>query len=142
MLTTFTPFQSLCGGALIGLSATLLMLLLGRVAGVTGIVAGLLPPVSHDWKWRAAFLAGMISSPLLYAAAGGGVIAIGISAGPAMLLASGLIVGVGVSYGAGCTSGHGICGLARLSPRSLAATLTFMATAAATVYFVRHVWGT
>ena len=138
MITTFTPLQSLIGGALLGLAATLLMLLHGRIAGVTGIIRGVLPPVARDWQWRAAFLVGMVAAPMLYALLIGQRIVIDVATAPTMLLASGAIVGLGVSYGAGCPSGHGICGLARLSPRSLAAVATFMATAAATVFATRH----
>ena len=141
MATTFTPLQSLFGGAMIGLAATLLMLLHGRIAGITGIVAGLLPPLSRDWQWRAAFVAGMIAAPLLYFALIGHPIAITVTGSPVLLLFSGAIVGIGVTFGSGCTSGHGICGLARFSQRSAAATLTFMATCAATVFIVRHVLG-
>ncbi len=139
MITTFTPVQSLFGGALIGLAATLLMLLHGRIAGITGILSGLLPPLAREWQWRAAFVAGLIAAPLLYFALTGRGVAIDVAGSPLMLLVSGVIVGIGVSYGAGCPSGHGICGLARRSPRSLAAVLTFMATAAATVFVMRHV---
>jgi uncharacterized protein len=139
MLTTFTPLQSLLGGALIGLSATLLMLLHGRIAGITGIVSGLLPPLARDWQWRAAFVAGLIAAPLVYGALINQSVAVDVAASPLVLLVSGAIVGIGVSYGAGCPSGHGICGLARFSPRSLTAVLTFMTTAAVTVFVMRHV---
>ena len=141
-MTTFTPVQSLLGGALIGVAAVLLMALHGRIAGITGILSGLLPPrISNDWAWRAAFLGGMIASPLLYTAVFRQSVAIDVTAAPIVLLVSGAIVGIGVSYSSGCTSGHGVCGLARFSKRSLAATVTFMATAAATVFVVRHVIG-
>lgn len=139
-MTTFTPLQSLLGGAMIGLAAVLLMALLGRVAGITGILAGILPPArAADQGWRWAFLAGMVTAPLAYAIISGGAVPLQVAGSPALLLVSGLLVGVGVTYGSGCTSGHGVCGLARLSPRSLAAVLTFMATAALTVFIVRHV---
>ena len=123
MLTTFTPLQSLIGGSMIG------------------IIAGLLPPLAPDWQWRASFLAGMITAPLAYYLMVGSTVSIEVTTRPAILLLSGAIVGVGVSYGSGCTSGHGICGLARFSPRSLFAVATFMITAAMTVFFVRHVLG-
>ncbi len=139
MITTFTPLQSLLGGALIGLAASLLMLLHGRIAGITGILSGVLPPVAQDWRWRAAFLIGMISAPLLYSLLTSQAVALQIAASPVLLLVSGAIVGIGVSYGAGCPSGHGICGMARLSVRSYAAVGIFMLTAAATVFVVRHV---
>jgi hypothetical protein len=139
-ITEFTPWQSLIGGSLIGLSAVLLMALHGRIAGMTAIIGGVLPPFSSDWRWRAAFLAGAIVSPLIYLAFGG---EIGFSVPPstAMLIAGGLVVGVGVTYGSGCTSGHGVCGIARLSPRSITATAIFMAATFASVYIIRHVIG-
>ena len=123
-ITEFTPWQSLIGGALIGLSAVLLMALHGRIAGMTAIIGGVLPPLSSDWQWRAAFLVGAIVAPLVFLAAGG---EIGFAVPPStgMLIAGGFIVGIGVTYGSGCTSGHGVCGMARLSPRSIAATAVF-----------------
>jgi uncharacterized membrane protein YedE/YeeE len=141
-LTEFTPLQSLAGGLLIGLAAVLLMAVNGRIAGITGILSGLLPPViGPDWIWRAAFLGGMVVSPLVYMLLAGGLPDLQIEASPLLLLVSGVVVGIGVTYGSGCTSGHGVCGLARLSPRSMVAVLTFMITAAATVFIVRHVLG-
>ncbi len=141
-MTEFTPLQSLLGGALIGLSAVLLMAVHGRIAGITGILGGLLPPgIVTDWPWRLAFLGGMLLAPFAYAAVS--TVPPGFSSPgswPA-LAAGGVIVGIGVTYGSGCTSGHGVCGLARFSPRSLAAVLTFMATAALTVFVARHVLG-
>jgi uncharacterized membrane protein YedE/YeeE len=140
--TAFTPWQSLGGGVLIGLAATLLMLVIGRVMGATGILAGIFAPASrHDASWRIAVLLGMVTGPAVYWLATGGMPEITVPASTPMLLLGGVIVGVGVTYGSGCTSGHGVCGMARLSPRSIAATLTFMATTAATVYVVRHVIG-
>ena len=139
-MTEFTPFQSLIGGVLIGLSAVLLMALHGRVAGMTGILTGVIPPAASDWPWRAAFLAGAIVAPVIYLAAGG-VIPFEVPVSTAALAIGGLLVGIGVHFGNGCPSGHGICGLARFSPRSLAAVLTFMLTAVVTVFVVRHVIG-
>ena len=139
MITTFTPLQSLLGGALIGLVVSLLMLLHGRIAGITGILAGVLPPVARDWQWPAVFLGGMVPAPLLYALVTSSQITTSTAASPGLLLASGTIADIGISYGAGCPSRHGIGGLARLSPRSMAAVTTFMATAAATVFVTRHV---
>ena len=139
-MTDFTPIQSLIGGILIGLSAVLLMALHGRVAGMTGILTGVIPPVASDWRWRAAFLAGAIIAPVIYLAAGG-VIPFEVPVSTGALIFGGLLVGIGVHFGNGCPSGHGICGLARFSPRSLAAVLTFMLTAFATVFVVRHVIG-
>jgi uncharacterized membrane protein YedE/YeeE len=140
--TDFTPYQSLGGGVLIGLAAVLLMLTLGRVMGATGILTGILAPASrYDASWRVAILAGMMTGPAVYWLATGGMPEITVPASTPMLVAGGLIVGVGVTYGSGCTSGHGVCGMARLSPRSIAATATFLATTAATVFIVRHVIG-
>jgi uncharacterized membrane protein YedE/YeeE len=140
--TEFTPFASLAGGVLIGLAAIALMALLGRVMGATGILAGAIRPADRaDWSWRAAVLAGMVSGPAAVMLATGTMPAVEVPGSRAMLVAGGLIVGVGVTYGSGCTSGHGVCGMARLSPRSIAATLTFMATTALTVFIVRHVIG-
>ncbi len=139
-MTDFTPIQSLLGGILIGLSAVLLMALHGRVAGMTGILTGVIPPVASDWRWRAAFLAGAIVAPVIYLAAGG-VIPFEVPVSTGALIFGGLLVGIGVHFGNGCPSGHGICGLARFSPRSLAAVATFMLAAFATVFVVRHVIG-
>jgi uncharacterized membrane protein YedE/YeeE len=135
------PFLSAAiGGALIGVSAVLLMFLSGRIAGISGIVGGLLPPkIADDWRWRLAFIAGLLLAPLVLNALAGSN---GIGAptvGLAILIPAGLLVGAGSALGNGCTSGHGICGLARLSPRSAVATVTFMAVAAATVFVMRHV---
>ncbi|MFQ1699896.1 YeeE/YedE family protein [Loktanella agnita] len=142
METAFTPYASLAGGVLIGLSATLLMLVLGRVMGATGVLTGLVMPASaDDFAWRAALLAGMVSAPVAIMAVTGQMPAVQVPVSAAMLAVGGLIVGLGVTYGAGCTSGHGVCGMARLSPRSIAATLTFMIFTFATVYVVRHVLG-
>jgi uncharacterized membrane protein YedE/YeeE len=134
--------MSLLGGALIGLAATLLMLLHGRIAGATGILAGaLLPAGFADWSWRIAVIAGMATAPAAIALVTGAMPSIQVPVSALALIASGLIVGIGVTLGSGCTSGHGVCGMARLSPRSIAATLTFMATTFATVYVARHVMG-
>ena len=142
METEFTPFASLGGGLLIGLAAVMLMATLGRIFGATGILAGFIQPVSSsDFSWRAALLAGMISGPVLYLAITGNWPAIAVPVSTPMLVLGGLIVGLGVTYGAGCTSGHGVCGMARLSPRSIVATLSFMVGTAATVYVIRHVIG-
>lgn len=140
-MTEFTPVLSLSGGALIGLSAVLLMAFHGRIAGMTGILTSLLPPVSTDWAWRAAFLAGAIVAPMLILGFSDQVIAYSSPVPLPWIVVGGLIVGVGVYFGSGCTSGHGVCGIARLSPRSIAATATFMGTAIATVFVVRHVLG-
>jgi uncharacterized membrane protein YedE/YeeE len=132
--------SALAGGGLIGAAAVLLMALEGRIAGISGIVGGLLPPTpAGDKGWRIGFLVGLIAGPVLVALALG-IPAVGapmVGIGGALL--AGALVGLGTGLGSGCTSGHGVCGLARLSPRSLAATLTFMATAALTVLLVRHI---
>ena len=142
MSTPFTPLISLAGGALIGLSAVMLMGFFGRIAGISGIVGGLISGSAlREGGWRLAFLLGMVAAPLPFLAVTGHVPEIMVVPSLPMLLAGGLIVGIGVYYGSGCTSGHGVCGLARVSPRSIAATLTFMATAAATVFVIRHVLG-
>jgi uncharacterized membrane protein YedE/YeeE len=142
METAFTPWQSLGGGALIGLAAVLLMGLHGRIFGATGILTGLIAPASKsDFSWRAVLLLGMVSGPLLILAISGSFPAVDVPVSNLMLVLGGLLVGVGVTFSAGCTSGHGVCGLARLSPRSLASVLTFMAATAVTVYIIRHVIG-
>ncbi|MBU8540683.1 YeeE/YedE family protein [Falsiroseomonas tokyonensis] len=139
MATIFTPWASLAGGALIGLSAVLLMAVSGRIAGISGIVARLLPPFERPGlAARLAFVLGLVVAPFALGLATGTVPAPQIAAGPALLVVAGLLVGFGAVWGHGCTSGHGVCGLARLSPRSLVAVLVFMATAIATVFLMRH----
>ncbi|CAN7507447.1 YeeE/YedE family protein [Rhizobium sp. LjRoot254] len=138
-MTDFTPWTAMAGGLLIGLSAVLLMAFHGRIAGLSGVLGGLLPPFSFDWQWRVAFLAGAVIGPAIYMALAG-PIEFFVPAGPTALVIGGLIVGIGVTFGNGCPSGHGVCGMARLSPRSFVATLTFMATALVTVFLLRHVF--
>ena len=134
----FTPLHALVGGALIGTAAGLLVLMTGRVAGVSGVLGGLLRPVAGDVAWRVAFVVGLVVAPLI-------VLLLQlppqprIDAGYGLLVVAGLLVGVGTRYGAGCTSGHGVCGLSRLSPRSLVATVVFMMAGFATVFAIRHV---
>lgn len=140
MQTEFTPMLSLFGGVLIGISATLLMGYLGRIAGMTGIVSGIIPPLAKDWQWRLAFLAGAIFAPFLYTITTEPV-SFEVPISTSYLVVGGLIVGIGAYFGSGCTSGHGVCGMARLSKRSIVATLTFMLTSFVTVYIVRHVIG-
>jgi len=140
MEVEFTPVSSLVGGILIGISATLLMGYLGRIAGMTGIVSGVIPPFVQDWKWRFAFLLGAIFAPVLHLVANQPV-SFFVPVSTSYLVVGGLIVGIGAYFGSGCTSGHGVCGLARFSRRSMAATATFMATALITVFIVRHVIG-
>lgn len=136
----FTPMTALIGGLIIGLAAAMFVLLNGRIAGISGIVGGLLKPKSGDIAWRLLFIAGLLIAPLVY-----GFFAelpgITIDANFPMLIAAGLLVGIGTRYASGCTSGHGVCGLSRLSPRSLVATLSFMGAGFATVYIIRHVVG-
>ena len=131
----FTPWASLAGGMLIGLGAALLVLLNGRIAGISGIVGGLLVPRGGDLGWRLAFVGGLLLAPPLMSFY---PVMPRIDAGFGTLAAAGLLVGVGTSYGSGCTSGHGVCGLSRLSPRSLVATAAFMAAGIATVFIARH----
>lgn len=134
----FTPQAALAGGVLIGLAAAAFILFNGRIAGISGILGGLLRPQRGDAGWRVAFLAGLLAAPVLY----GMVTAlpeVTIEAGAGTLVAAGLLVGVGTRYGAGCTSGHGVCGISRGSPRSLVATAVFMFAGFLTVYIVRHV---
>lgn len=133
----FTPWSALAGGVIIGLAAAAFVLLNGRIAGISGILGGLIIPNRNDIAWRLAFLAGMIAAPLLWAMTAN-LPPIEIRAGYPALIVSGLLVGIGTRYGSGCTSGHGVCGLSRLSPRSLVATLTFMAAGFVMVYIVRH----
>ena len=138
--TEFTPWLSLGGGILIGMAAVLLMAIQGRIAGMTGILTGVIPPVATDWAWRAAFLVGAILAPALFIAAGG-QIEFAVPPTTVALIIGGLVVGIGVYFGSGCTSGHGVCGMARLSPRSIAATGVFMLAAFVTVFVTRHVLG-
>ncbi len=141
-MTEFTPLLSFAGGLLIGLAAVALMAVHGRIAGINGIVGGLFSlQINSDWAWRAAFIAGMISSPLILLGATGQMPQISVPSSPALLIVGGFLTGVGTTFGSGCTSGHGVCGMSRLSARSIVATLTFMATAAATVFLTRHVFG-
>lgn len=133
----FTPWSSLAGGLLIGLAAAMLLLLNGRIAGISGILGGLLKAPHRDYGWRIAFLIGLIAAPLAY-----GLFAAlpsaRVDAGTAVLIVAGLLVGLGTRYGSGCTSGHGVCGLSRLSLRSAVATASFMLAGFATVFVVRH----
>jgi uncharacterized membrane protein YedE/YeeE len=135
-----TPLSGLAGGALIGLAATLLMLLTGRLAGVSGIAGGLLSSGS-DKAWRIAFIAGLIAAPLIVPLFGGPSAARPAATSLVLFAVAGLFVGFGTRMGNGCTSGHGVCGFARLSPRSIVATVVFLVVAAATVAIVRHGFG-
>jgi uncharacterized membrane protein YedE/YeeE len=140
LMTEFTPISATVGGLLIGLAAAALLLLNGRVAGISGILGGALRDPAAEGGWRVAFLVGLPLGAVLVSAMSGGL-AVAIAASPAALIVAGLLVGFGTQLGSGCTSGHGVCGMARGSRRSIAATLTFMSSGAATVYLVRHVIG-
>jgi uncharacterized membrane protein YedE/YeeE len=136
----FTPWSSLSGGIILGVASALFILINGRVLGISGILGGLLPPKAGDTFWRLAFLAGMFASPWIFnlLAPAELIKTPQIDADLVMLIVAGLLVGIGTRYGSGCTSGHGVCGLSRMSPRSLVATLSFMAAGFLTVYVVRH----
>ncbi|TFW16052.1 YeeE/YedE family protein [Massilia arenosa] len=137
--THFTPMAALAGGMLIGLASAVFVLLNGRIAGISGILGGLLRPARGDIGWRLAFVGGLVAAPLLYQL-WRPLPVTQIAASPLTLVAAGLLVGLGTRYGSGCTSGHGVCGISRLSPRSLVATAAFMTAGFATVYLVRHVF--
>ncbi len=140
-MTEFTPLMSLAGGALIGLAAVLLMMFHGRIAGMSGMLQGLLPPFATDWGWRAAFLGGAVLAPVLIVAFTGWRPDFVAETPRLWLIIGGLIVGAGVQLASGCTSGHAVCGISRLSLRSIVATLSFMIATALTVYVIRHVLG-
>jgi uncharacterized protein len=133
----FTPGQALAGGLLIGLAAAALVLFAGRIAGISGIVGGLLRPAAGDRAWRLAFVCGLLVSPWLFSWMAG-PLQPQVDTGWGPLLLAGLLVGIGTRYGAGCTSGHGVCGLSRLSVRSAVAVASFMAAGFATVFVLRH----
>lgn len=138
---TFTPVPSLLGGLILGIAAVLYVLLHGRILGISGIVAGLLRPNLSDFGWRASLIVGLITAPFLAALFFGIFPIIEIESDWIAIVIAGLLVGFGSQYGSGCTSGHGICGLSRLSPRSLVATLSFMGAGFITVYVIRHLIG-
>ena len=137
----FTPLSAAIGGVLIGLSVALLWLGIGRIAGISGILGAILRPQRGDVAWRVAFLGGLVLAPLLYRLAGGELPVIAMTSSASAIVAGGLLVGFGTRLGGGCTSGHGVCGMARLSPRSFAATLLFVASGVATVFIARHLIG-
>lgn len=138
--SSFTPWSALVGGMMVGLAAASFLLLNGRIAGISGILGGLLSPASGDIRWRVAFIAGLIGAPALWKLFTQ-LPPIEIEAGYPALIVAGLLVGIGTRYGSGCTSGHGVCGLSRFSPRSLVATFSFMLAGFVTVFIVRHVLG-
>ena len=137
----FTPWASLGGGIVLGLASAIFILFNGRILGISGILGGLLSPRMGDVGWRVSFLLGMAAAPALFAwIAPPGLLSVPrIDAGYGLIVVAGLLVGLGTRYGSGCTSGHGVCGLSRLSPRSLVATLTFMGAGFAMVFVIRHV---
>lgn len=137
---TFTPWASLAGGAIIGIAVAMFLMLNGRIAGISGVLGGLLRSAPGDVSWRLAFIAGLAGAPLVYALATA-VPAPQIDAGYAALVLAGLLVGIGTRYGSGCTSGHGVCGISRCSARSLVATAAFMLAGFVTVFVLRHVIG-
>ena len=139
-LNHFTPLSALIGGLLVGTAATLFVLFNGRIAGISGIVGGLLRPLAGDVAWRIAFVLGLLMAPLLYRL-NAPLPTLQIDAGYPLLIVAGMLVGIGTRYGAGCTSGHGVCGLSRLSPRSGVATAVFMSAGFVTVFVVRHLLG-
>lgn len=137
-MDNFTPISALIGGGLIGLSAVILILVKGRIAGISGILGGALTFPLGDLAWRVLFLAGLVAGAALYNLLAPAPFVVEFDAGTPLLLVAGLLVGFGSSLGSGCTSGHGVCGIARLSPRSIGATVLFMAVAMATLFLMRH----
>ncbi|MDB5614571.1 MAG: putative transrane protein [Devosia sp.] len=140
MITTFTPIEALLGGSLVGIAAVALMAVHGRVAGMTGILTGAIWP-KGDWDWRVAFLVGAIAAPVVVTLLTGVALPLQADLPSWAIILGGLLVGIGVTFGGGCTSGHGVCGIARLSRRSIVATATFMAATFVTVFVIRHVLG-
>ncbi len=139
--THFTPWSALAGGILLGLASVMFILVNGRILGISGILGGLLVPQRSDASWRVFFLLGLVLAPVTLSLVAPGLVPVPrIEAGTGAIVAAGLLVGLGTRYGSGCTSGHGVCGLSRLSPRSLVATLAFMASGFAVVYVVRHLF--
>lgn len=140
-MENFTPVASLCGGMLIGLSAALLLLCDGKIAGISGIVGGLLSPTQNDTAWRVLFVVGLLTGGLLFTLLAPQVFTFSIARSPGALILAGLLVGFGTRLGNGCTSGHGVCGISRFSTRSIVATVTFMLTGIVTVYVINHLLG-
>ena len=140
-MENFTPVSALIGGLMLGAAAVILMAFNGRIAGITGITRGVIQPVRGDVMWRVAFLGALIVSPLIYNLAAPEPVTITVSSSLPLLMIGGFLAGLGACVSNGCTSGHGICGMGRLSKRSFAVTATFMATAVVTVYLSRHLFG-
>jgi uncharacterized protein len=139
MVENFTPLSGLVGGVLIGLAAAMLLLLNGRLSGISGIVGGMMAPKTSDVGWRAAFIVGLLLGPFIYILVTGGALLLEMQASVPVLVVAGLLVGFGTRLGSGCTSGHGVCGIARLSKRSIVATAVFFVVAMLTVFLTRHV---
>ncbi|HEV3476153.1 MAG TPA: YeeE/YedE family protein [Rubrobacteraceae bacterium] len=139
MIENFTPLSGLVGGVLIGLAAAMLLLLNGRLSGISGIVGGMMAPKTSDVGWRAAFIVGLLLGPFIYILVTGGALLLEMQASVPVLVVAGLLVGFGTRLGSGCTSGHGVCGIARLSKRSIVATAVFFVVAMLTVFITRHV---
>ena len=140
-MENFTPVSAIIGGAMIGIAASMLLMLSGRLAGISGIMAGLLPPKRGDMDWRILFIGGLLVGAFIYRAFAGEGYEVTFTMGWPAIVAGGLLTGIGTRIGGGCTSGHGVCGMGRLSPRSIVATVTFMAAGAVTVFIARHVVG-
>ena len=138
MIENFTPLSGLVGGVLIGLAAAMLLLLNGRLSGISGIVGGMMAPKTSDVGWRAAFIVGLLLGPFIYILVTGGALLLEMQASVPVLVVAGLLVGFGTRLGSGCTSGHGVCGIARLSKRSIVATAVFFVVAMLTVFLTRH----
>jgi uncharacterized protein len=140
-MSNFTPVSALLGGVVIGTAAAVLLIFNGKISGVSGILGGVFQRGYRDAAWRIAFLTGLIVAPMIYTAFGGDLPPIQIEGSAGLLVVAGLLVGFGTRLGAGCTSGHGVCGIGRASPRSLVATTIFLTVAAATVFITRHLGG-
>lgn len=140
-MENFTPVSAIIGGAMIGVASSMLLVLSGRLAGISGILAGLLPPARGDIDWRILFIGGLLAGTFIYQVFAGESYDVSFSLGWPAIVVGGLLTGIGTRLGSGCTSGHGVCGLGRLSPRSAAATVTFIVAGGLTVFVVRHVVG-
>ncbi len=140
-MENFTPVASLIGGMLKGLSVSVMLLFSGKIAGISGIVGGILSPAQNDTQWRLLFLGGLLVGGLIVGFSSADLFAIEIERSWPALILAGLLVGFGARFGSGCTSGHGVCGISRFSPRSLVATITFISTGALVVYIVNHLFG-
>ncbi|MEQ8954932.1 MAG: YeeE/YedE family protein [Gammaproteobacteria bacterium] len=140
-MENFTPISGIIGGIFIGLAATLTLWANGRIAGISGILSGVIFPGRNDFGWRALFIGGLVTGPVLFVLLSGESLTVDVQTGPVLTVVAGLLVGFGTRLGSGCTSGHGICGIARFSKRSFSATATFVAVAVITVFLTRHLFG-